>query len=217
MEVVNQRAALLSNYEVLTWLRELESDHLSRTKTALRIKKEEEISGTNIPGSTPASSGHLEATENLRTVEVEAIGYLSSDYLPTSSQNEDGITSLVKSLADHDLTKAEKLQIVNLAPTRPVELYVIIEELEDRLGDQLDEILGKVQNSLAESGNASSAMANGVITTKSTTTNDPESTPIVIEQNTAWAEDVDAVYDDEYFDDTGAGAGVEGDLDMEED
>jgi hypothetical protein len=31
----------------------------------------------------------------------------------------------VKDLAQHDLTKAEKLQIVNLAPTEPVELYVV--------------------------------------------------------------------------------------------
>jgi hypothetical protein len=66
--VINPRAALLSNFEVLSLLRELENDHLARTKTALRIKKEEESSG--VP------SGHLSAvtediSENLRTIEVE--------------------------------------------------------------------------------------------------------------------------------------------------
>lgn len=71
-KVVNPRAALLSNYEVLTLLRELESDHLARTKAAIRVKKEEEaaqIQGsiTIIPGTNP----QLDVSENLRTMEVE--------------------------------------------------------------------------------------------------------------------------------------------------
>ena len=73
--MLNPRAALLSNHEVLTWLRELESEHLLRTKTALRVKKEEEaavVTGDGITGpSTFGASAHLEASENLRTVEIE--------------------------------------------------------------------------------------------------------------------------------------------------
>ena len=68
--MLNPRAALLSNYEVLTLLRELESDHLLRTKAALRVKKEEEaglVNGALAAGGNP----HLEASENLRTIEVE--------------------------------------------------------------------------------------------------------------------------------------------------
>lgn len=57
--------ALLSNYEVLTLLRELESDHLERSKTALRIKKEEDA------GTIAKTSPLLEISENLRTIEVE--------------------------------------------------------------------------------------------------------------------------------------------------
>ena len=56
---------------------------------------------------------------------LQAIQYLSADYQPTSSQSEAGVIQLTKSLAPYDLTKAEKLQIVNLAPTEPVELYVV--------------------------------------------------------------------------------------------
>jgi len=129
-------------------LRELESDHLERTKTALRIKKEEESSG-NL-NSTIVGGGKdptvVEVSENLRTVEVEArfsrfsthflqlhllmktiqaIQYLSADFLPTSSQTSTGISQLVKDLDPFELTKAEKLQVVNLAPTEPVELYVV--------------------------------------------------------------------------------------------
>lgn len=66
-QVLNQRSALLSNYEVLTLLRELESDHLARTKTALRIKKEEEAAG--LPSKHQAQPDDV--CENLRTVEVE--------------------------------------------------------------------------------------------------------------------------------------------------
>ncbi|EKM49756.1 uncharacterized protein PHACADRAFT_201449 [Phanerochaete carnosa HHB-10118-sp] len=121
MEVIDRRSALLSNYEVLTLLRELESDHLAKARTALRIKKEEEASGSLVKHHAVQE----EVCENLRTIEVEAIQYLSADYQPTGSQSENGIVQLTKSLATYDLTKAEKLQVVNLAPTEPVELYVV--------------------------------------------------------------------------------------------
>lgn len=68
IQVINQRAALLCNYEVLTLLRTLESDHIAKTRTALRIKKEEEAAGV------PSTRQHMapeEVLENLRTVEVE--------------------------------------------------------------------------------------------------------------------------------------------------
>jgi hypothetical protein len=189
----------------LTLLRSLEADHLSRTKTAFRVKKEEAsaTSSSTISGSL----SHLEASENLRTVQVEAISYLSANHLPNLSQKEEGITKLVKDLAPYGLTKAEKLQIVNLAPALPVELYVIVEELEDRFGDQIDEILGHVQNSLAQS---KSDGINGAQSAQQ------GSGPITVEED-HWDLDADAPYEEDMYDDTGEGAGVEGDLDMDED
>ncbi|OBZ71245.1 DNA-directed RNA polymerase III subunit RPC9 [Grifola frondosa] len=226
MEVLNQNSALLSNYEVLTLLRELESDHLARTKTALRIKKEEELAGNS------ASRSHApteDISENLRTIEVEAIQYLSADYQPTASQSDEGITQLTRSLSSYELTKSEKLQIVNLAPTEPVELYVvrllaytwfsepdhmragvqIVEELEDRFGNQMDNILSAVRSSLSEPVPVASS------------DNEPmqaeivyaETTEIYVEESSNWEQDTNEVV----FDDTGEGAGVEGDLDMEDD
>jgi hypothetical protein len=53
---------------VLTLLRELESEHIAHTKTAIRIKKEEESSGNVISAFSPSME---EVSENLRTVEVE--------------------------------------------------------------------------------------------------------------------------------------------------
>ena len=41
------------------------------------------------------------------------------------SQTEAGISKLTRDLSAYELTKAEKLQIVNLAPTEPVELDVV--------------------------------------------------------------------------------------------
>lgn len=69
MEVVNPRAALLSNLEVLQLLRELEADHLASQKSALKIKKEEEQTGIQNPKNPPQND---QISENLRTIEVEA-------------------------------------------------------------------------------------------------------------------------------------------------
>lgn len=101
-------------------LRELDADHITRTKTAIRAKKEEGAAGKN------SHESHTEEiSENLRTVELEAIQYLSADYQPTLNQSDKDITQLVRGLQPFGLSKSEKLQIVNLAPTEPVELYVV--------------------------------------------------------------------------------------------
>ena len=76
-QVLNQRSALLSNYEVLTLLRELESDHLARSKTALRIKKEEEAAGLPPKHQTQPD----DVCENLRTVEVEVSSVRTIAYI----------------------------------------------------------------------------------------------------------------------------------------
>lgn len=66
-QVVQARSALLSNFEVRSLLQELENEHIVRTKTAVRIKKEEEVNGVN---SSIRPEG-VEISENLRTIEVE--------------------------------------------------------------------------------------------------------------------------------------------------
>jgi len=80
---VTPRAALLSNFEVLTLLRELEADQLARTKTALRIKKEEDEKAAvaslskgkgkekEISSSSVMQLPIEEVSENLRTVAFE--------------------------------------------------------------------------------------------------------------------------------------------------
>ncbi|PBK76678.1 hypothetical protein ARMSODRAFT_238649 [Armillaria solidipes] len=210
MEVVNARSALLSNFEVLSLLRELESDHLARTKTALRIKKEEEAAGvisSIVPGEKHPSN--VEVIHNLRTIEVEAIQYLSAEYQPTKSQTEQGITRLVKDLDKYALTKAEKLQVVNLAPTLPVELY-IVEELEDRLGESMEEILVNVQSSLSSTANTTTEMNSYPSTVH-------EELGSANEEDTSFWDAEGDVDTEIQFDDRGEGVGVEGDLDVDDD
>ncbi|KAK7029632.1 hypothetical protein VNI00_014330 [Paramarasmius palmivorus] len=208
MEVVDPRSALLSNYEVLELLRELENEHIARTKAAHRIKKEEEATGN-------VSKAPMEpvTSENLRTIQIEAIQYLSADYQPAHSQTPEGITRLVKDLGQYDLTKAEKLQVVNLAPTQPVELYVIVEELEDRLGDAMNDVLEKVKSSLSERTKPFTTNFNDI----------PTENGANIGWNSGYTDhdgdaemEMDAV-NDLVFDDTGEGAGIEGDLEMDDD
>ncbi|KAL0960957.1 hypothetical protein HGRIS_005957 [Hohenbuehelia grisea] len=214
MEVLNSRAALLSNYEVLTLLRDLETDHLTRSKTAHRIKKEEEGAGS-LPAAGGKDPNVVEISENLRTIEVEAIQYLAGELQPTPQQTPAKIQELLRGLAPYNLTKAEKLQIVNIAPQSAPVLWAIIEEVEDRLNiDQMNEIISLVQNSLS----SGQPQANGIDPSLQTTAwaaNGPEADA----EGDAFYEDDDYmnVVEELQFDDTGEGAGVEGDLDVDDD
>ncbi|KAJ8496139.1 hypothetical protein ONZ45_g2287 [Pleurotus djamor] len=199
MEVVSKRAALLCNYEVLTLLRELEEDHLARAKTAFKVKKEEGAS------SSSGAAKDVEVSENLRTIEVEAIQYLSSP--PISQQSPEGIQTLMQGLAPFNLTKAEKLQIVNIAPQSLPVLWAIVEELEDRMTpEQMEEITTLVQTSLSSSSSG---------TQPATIGNAPIVQPVLYEDDDAYGEEDG--YNDMQFDDTGEGVGVEGDLDVDDD
>ena len=162
---------------------------------------------------------------------MQAIQYLSADYQPTASHSAAAITQLTRNLAAYDLTKAEKLQIVNLAPVEPVELYVvgcwlsgshytavpdflqIVEELEDRFGEQIDDMLSTVRASLADTALVSERAV-------ATAGQGNQEQAIFAEYDLDYPEDAegwDYDADDNVFDDTGEGMGVEGDLDVEED
>ncbi|KAI0250411.1 hypothetical protein BJV78DRAFT_1283213 [Lactifluus subvellereus] len=90
----------------------------------LRRTSEEDAAATGQP-PPPSPDPPLTVSENLRTIEVEAIQYLTTDYQPTCVQTAQGVQCLTKNLAPFGLTKAEQLQVVNLTPVEPVELYVV--------------------------------------------------------------------------------------------
>jgi hypothetical protein len=181
---------------------------------------------------------------------IKAIQYLSADYQPTRVQTAQGIQRLTKSLASFDLTKAEKLQIVNLTPVEPVELYVvrssplfpqprsligilfpgqIVEELEDRLGNCMEEVLGLVRSSLTAPPPlaAAAAAAASVTGAELAPAAQPQTLEIVDETPASaalddtdldaplWEHDTDE-FGMEYLH-GGEGVGIEGDLDIEDD
>ncbi|KZS97193.1 hypothetical protein SISNIDRAFT_482128 [Sistotremastrum niveocremeum HHB9708] len=213
MEIVNQRSALLSNFEVLTLLREHEREQLAQAKSNFLVKKEQ--------GSSDDANVNQpleDVPENLRTIEFEAsffpdhgrnaIQYLSAEYQPIIQQTEKSVKKLVRDLSKYDLTKAEKLQIVNLAPTEAVELYVIVEELEDRLEAQMEEILSAVQTSIG-SNPSTTEFAAGNDERPSGSGPDPLFLP-----HEDYVDEEHEVFAEEEMDDPG---GFEGDLEMDDD
>nr|CAB3233703.1 CGRP-RCP calcitonin gene-related peptide receptor component protein [Phallusia mammillata] len=114
MEVENPNAAMLSNYEVLKLLNEY-VDEQKKTK-------------------------QTRSDQNLSTITYETLKYLNET--PASVQNQDSIETAVKALRPFGLTKAEKLQMINLRPTTAVEISLIIEESEERVTEeQIDDII----------------------------------------------------------------------------
>ncbi|KAH7097379.1 RNA polymerase Rpb4-domain-containing protein [Auriculariales sp. MPI-PUGE-AT-0066] len=211
MEVVNARAALLSNYEVLQMLREQAAERSAAREAALATKRED-------PTVKPKLD---EVCENLRTVEYEAIHFLEAKFQPTKKQTHDGISTLVSGLGKYSLTKGEKLQIVNLAPTEDIELYVVVEQLEERFLDDMPNILQLVRDSFDKDAVA-------VERTQREEATDAEVAALAMEID---GPDADGEYDDdswpgddrwandaEEYGDSGfvEEGGLEGDLDVEE-
>lgn len=84
----------------------------------------------------------------------------------------------------------------------------IVEEMEDRLGDSgMNNILELVKASLGEAGDTS-AEARQVLLDSS---GEPKA------DGAEWTADYTMNVDDNEFDDTGEGAGIEGDLDVDDD
>lgn len=71
--MVDKSSALLSNYEVLDLLQELEANQLAKARSHLAAKKEEEdaISKGNPIHLVAGNPTQDEVPQNLRTVEVE--------------------------------------------------------------------------------------------------------------------------------------------------
>ncbi|CAG7852235.1 SubName: Full=Uncharacterized protein {ECO:0000313/EMBL:CCA67618.1} [Serendipita indica DSM 11827] len=147
MEIIKARAAFLSNYEVYSLLQEMEAKQLEQTRAIMATKKEENSEDLY---KGPNYVVPEEVSENVRTIQVELLQYLNNENLPTARQSEEAVAHLTRGLRKYQLTKAEKLQIVNLCPQSVLELYVIVEEMESRFENDVDDILKLVQEKLAE-------------------------------------------------------------------
>lgn len=210
MEVVNARAALLSNLEVLQLLQAQHAEQLAQAKAAFAVKKERDHNGAAAEVPLPTE----QVCENLRTVEFEAIQYLSAPFQPTGRQSAEGTRALLGALRDYDLTKGEKLQIVNLAPTEPVELYVVVEELEERLLDNMDTVLQHVRDSLSDAASANGTLEPAPPPREATAA---ELRALAMEIDGGAAQDEEMWAEDEDEADYVPEGALEGDLDVEED
>ncbi|XP_071848701.1 DNA-directed RNA polymerase III subunit RPC9-like isoform X2 [Apostichopus japonicus] len=114
---------MLSNYEVLTLLKELQSQN----------------------GASKGKSGKIQ--QNLATISYETVTYLEKT--PCKYQSPEIIQKLLQELAPFSLTKAEKLQLLNHCPTTAVEIQLMIEESEERLSEEeIDKLLDVIARCL---------------------------------------------------------------------
>ncbi|KAF0488440.1 DNA-directed RNA polymerase III subunit RPC9-like [Gigaspora margarita] len=131
MQIIDKRNAMLSNYEVLALLREMD-------------EKQREQANSN---------PNVKFAENLKTIQFEVIQNLSSSESPSSTQTPEQIETTLTQLKNYNLTKSEKLQFINLRPQSIAELELIIEDCEDRFGmDTLRELIYIIGSNLPMPG-----------------------------------------------------------------
>lgn len=92
-------------------------------------------------------------------------------------------------------------------------LLKIVEELEDRFGEQIDDILSTVRASLVDPASNTEGVVPATEYAVQEQMTYAEEDVVYTEGAEGWEQDTDEVL----FDDTGEGMGVEGDLDVEED
>lgn len=165
MEIIDEQEALLSNWEVYLALQR----YRSREDTQLLISQ--------IPTGTSrnrrAHNQFLANLDNSSLTQLEVWKYLTCTSSPAtrifklgsdpsvykvdrllesgaSSDNvEERITKFLEMTRGIPITKAERLQILNLCPTSDVFLFPLIEELEDRLtNEQIDELLSIITETI---------------------------------------------------------------------
>ncbi|GAA5868692.1 hypothetical protein JCM3774_003627 [Rhodotorula dairenensis] len=152
---LNDRAGFLCNYEVLEVLRQQQQERFRQIRV-LTGGKGGEVNGKRI-GRYQDIAQREEAEriqpQDLHTISWEAVEYLEADVHPMRRQTSAAVAKLLDGLDDYDLTKSERLQIVNLAPTTLVELHVCIEDLAERYpaDEQQEALLDLVRSHL---GNA---------------------------------------------------------------
>ncbi|KAH8670441.1 RNA polymerase Rpb4-domain-containing protein [Tricladium varicosporioides] len=167
MKILEAQAATLTNYEVYTHLQEqkirhaevkLEEERKHREKKAKLIAKAKEA-GKEIPYLRgPGHDGEGNSSRrpgNLNTMRKEVLDYLGEAPSPLGSDpfpyNERTISNLLKALRSWDITKGEMIMILNLRPTKPENLHVVVQQIEDRFSEEdQNRILKAISNVLGQ-------------------------------------------------------------------
>lgn len=109
MEVVNENAGLLSNLEVFMLLKDIQAGR----------------------GNQQKPNKHQ---QNLATITYETVKYL--ERTPCGLQSSENVATFMEAVKDFNLTKAEKLQLLNQRPSSAVEIQLLVEESEERLTEE---------------------------------------------------------------------------------
>lgn len=122
MEVIDEHAGMISNFEVLEVLKDIKDG----------------VSGHKKPGKNQT---------NLATILYSTLKYLEKT--PCNDQTRENIAQFMSAVEPFKLTHAEKLQLLNQRPTTAVEIQLIVEESEERLTeDQIEELLDAIIQTL---------------------------------------------------------------------
>ncbi|GAQ86120.1 DNA-directed RNA polymerase II subunit 4 [Klebsormidium nitens] len=120
MKVLDASAGLLTNFEVLEVLKE------RGTRT--------EADESGVPGPATPSEQKVH------------------DYLvhsPAGTQTRKSIQTFTEAIKELELLKAEKLQMVNLRPSIPVEVHLVVEDCDERLTtDAVEALIATVDETL---------------------------------------------------------------------
>lgn len=80
------------------------------------------------------TKSYKQKPNQLATITYQTTKYLEN--MPCKMQNPEKIREFLKAMESIKLTKAEKLALLNLCPTRPIEIQLLIEESEERLTEE---------------------------------------------------------------------------------
>lgn len=134
MKILEAQSATLTNYEVYTHLKDIQSKHRTggRRPGNLDNVMKEVLPFTLLQLSISRLTGYFQLIQYLE----EAPSPLAQKPCP---YKQDTIKTLLAQLRPFELTKAEILMIINHRPTTMPNLNNIIEELETRFPDENDQ------------------------------------------------------------------------------
>lgn len=109
MEIIQESAYMLSNFEVCELLNDIQEGKNGQKKPNKFLN-------------------------NLATLSYETLEYLKKT--PCHSQSVEQISAFKQAIAPYKFTKAEVLQLINHRPMSAVEIQLFIEESEERLSEE---------------------------------------------------------------------------------
>ncbi|XP_011862214.1 PREDICTED: DNA-directed RNA polymerase III subunit RPC9 [Vollenhovia emeryi] len=91
------------------------------------------------------TKSYKKSMNQLATITYQTIKYLEDT--PCKKQSPEKIREFLKAMEPIKLTKAEKLTLLNLCPTTPLEIQLMVEESEERLTEEeVDTVIQIVAN-----------------------------------------------------------------------